>query len=120
MADPVTTPDLGILAILPTLVNKFDFWSGFVLGMQEDPFDNTSQCYTSFAALKSTMESSNLEFTNYKSSAGEKGETATDTGFFLHLAEIGQDFGIVWFNLYTFCQIEQILIQWGRIAQSEA
>ena len=66
------------------------------------------------------LANSNLGYAAYKSQTAFKGETATDTGFLIHLYSISQEFSLVWFNLYTYCYIELMLINIGRILNSSA
>ena len=99
----------GFIALLPNLVVSYNFWSGVVLGFQENTSDKTSYCFVSFDAIYNLLITSNLEFSNYEAAAVFKGETPTDFGFLIHLFEIWQEISLVFFNFYADCYVDLFL-----------
>ena len=109
---------LGFLAILPDLLQNHPFYEGFILGLQEDNTDTTSNCYTSEHALYELLTQTDLEFTGYKYATELKGNTATDIGYILNLNAIMNEASLIFFNLYASCFIELFFITLGRISNS--
>ena len=112
--------DKSLIARAPELVYNKDFWDGFVLGAQDDNTDTSTMCYTSYNALYNLVNTADIEFLTYAISAVNKGETPTDLGFLTSNFEALTEFSLVFFNVYSFCYIELLLIQIGKITASNS
>ena len=102
------------------LVLSKDFWDGLALGIQNDVTDESTLCHVSYNALYTLITTADLEFLTYAATTLSKGETPSDLGFFMQLFESMAEFQIVFFNVYSDCYIESLLIQLGKITNSNA
>ena len=55
----------NLLTVLPVLVFKEAFWSGFVNGIQDFPDMLTSNCYSSVNVMLTLVKSSDIDFTSF-------------------------------------------------------
>ena len=66
------------------------------------------------------MIGANLDFELYQVSTASKGEVATDMGFAIHIAEIMQGLSLVFFNMYSYCYIQTLVTNVGKVVNSPA
>ena len=104
-----------LVAMIPELVVVKDFWLGLVLGAQEVKTDTTTGCYDYTGQVFDFLTSEGLNFDQWAKSIKEKGNSATDMGFFIQSSESVNEFNLLYFNLYAECYFELIFIQVGKM-----
>ena len=104
------------MAVIPQVWRDFPFQKGMVIGMQSQELDGTP-CINSLASLQETWVSSyyQLDFTSYATAVFNKGNTPTDMGFLISMYEFVVDITLVYFNFYTDCKFELLLISLGQL-----
>ena len=61
-----------------------------------------------------------FEFAQYAQTAMAKGKTPTDGGFAVLIQEFGLDMGLLFFNVFTACYLENLLMLIGTFTQNLA
>lgn len=103
-----------VITTLPYVFRDFPFHKGLIVGLQSQELYDTP-CLTGLDTLQTTWVSSSyqLDFVKYATSVLNKGNTPTDTGFAISLYEFVIDISLVFFNFYSACQFELLLINLG-------
>ena len=109
----------NVLTILPELLFSNYFWDGMVQGVQ-DAETEESNCYNSVSAFLTLIETADIGFQKFATSTTEKGGTATDAAYMMTLFNVMSEAQLVWFNLFTSCYFELLMIQVGKITNSSA
>ena len=103
-----------VLALLPQSARDFNFQKGMIFGMQSQELTDTP-CMEALSVMQTTWVASSyqLDFVQYASTVLNKGNTPTDFGFAISLWEFMSDVVLIFFNFYTECQFELMLINLG-------
>ena len=88
--------------------------------MQAVKTDTTSQCYEAFTILYDYLIGANLSFFAYRSATFQRGEVATDMGYLFHIIEIMQGLSLVFFNMYSYCYVQTLVVNVGKVVNSPA
>ena len=85
------------------------------MGIQENHVDTTSNCYGALDGVYALLMGAAANYDAYAASEMEKGVSATDSGYMIHLFETFMEFQLVFFNMYANCYFELLLMQFGKI-----
>ena len=101
---------------MPYLWNDFGYQRGVIQGLQEQA-STSSPCYENTVLLQETAVSSKsqLDFLAYGAATLTKGNTPTDVGFAISSYEFFVDLTLIFFNFYTYCTLELLLISLSNI-----
>ena len=110
-----------LIANLQALIVEKNFWLGIVNGLQETP-STTSDCYTYTSSMLNFIWSSQYSFVydQFMATANIKGIQGTDGGFNSQVFESLVDFGLLFFNVYNSCYVEQLYQIIGKMTSGQA
>ena len=110
-----------LIANLNTLIREKTFWMGIVDGLQEVS-STTSDCYTYAGTMLDFIWSSQYAFVydQFMALVQTKGIQGTDGGFQSQIFETLVDFGLLFFNVYSSCYIENLFQIIGAMTSGQA
>ena len=111
-----------LIGNLSTLVTNKQFWMGVVDGLQEIS-STTSDCYVFTDNMIDFMfntASYAFVYDAFMTLVETKGQQATDGGFQSQLFESLVDFGLLFFNVYNSCYVDNLLQIIGKMTSGQA
>ena len=111
----------GILGAMPYCVYNQNFYTGLVLGLQTSPL-TTTLCYSYYNVAATLVQSNTYQYNyeDYMTATQAKGATPTDLGYLVSFFNFISDFGLVIFNVYTYCYVDDFMQFFGKITGSQA
>lgn len=111
------TNDMAAIATwltkIPTIGTNNDHWTQFLLSLQEDTQNNTSQCiegYNDFYTLLSETITLTADQTDYQAGLSTKGNgSSTTAGFVMYQVQKWADVGTQFSDFWVGCNIEAYL-----------
>ena len=110
-----------LITNLSLLIVEKNFWMGIVNGLQEVS-STTSDCYSYTQNMLDFIWSSQYAFVydQFMTLVQEKGIQGTDGGFQSQVFESLVDFGLLFFNVYNSCYMDNLLQIIGKMTSGQA
>ena len=110
-----------LISSLSTLIVEKNFWMGVVNGLQEVS-STDSDCYSYTQNMLDFIWSSQYAFVydQFMTTVAEKGIQGTDGGFQSQVFESLIDFGLLFFNVYNSCYVDNLLQIIGKMTSGQA